>query len=936
MKRSLFIRLGLGMLILIGCVPRTATPSPAITPTGITITGFIPDRGLPGTIIELQGSGFDTIPSNNIVTIGGSTGRVISGDANHLRVVALRDLTTGTITVQAGSNTVTSLQEFRREGSTTRATPLQDSDSELIVGQGFDFDQRYDMSAQGLGQKILVVLTTPSDINPEDLAPAGQTASESVNDRLASANLYWNHASYNLVSAAFTVTPNWIPLSQIHDFYCWQQDDIDRAQSALDAILLDPSATAEQIQAAKDKLNAATNAQGLLQEPDFLFAEALIGAKAAMPDFDTYTDYFIILAGPDLRGQNFGTQTGYHAESSNPSLSIGSFDIDFAGPKGITYVAQTADWGRMVHELSHFFAMGDIYAESFADGGYIEGSAAPFAMMGNHDQHPLYIGYDIEKNLNYFNESLPGGNVVFLEWGSVADKDETYDLVAHSKTQDPAGNSDRHLLRLKVTDGLLYYVEVRQKPDVTFGAEGDYSFDTDIPLVPSNPAWQAGVIIYKAVENNNQSNNNERYVSLLPPARVLQAGESFEDPARTIRISVTQKLADRPAKYRVRVEWGHLPAADPNGQFDLRITPWGAPPWETVDIWANSLKNDETSLAKIIYKNHEPGDDTQPIGNGDPPWVGHDNTLFARITNQGSVQTSESVKVSFYVNTPPGVGDNGTWAPFDTIDVGVLAPGETRIVEASRKWRPAAGEHTCVKVAIHSQTGEITFDNNQAQENFSEFETGAASPYAPVEFDFLARNPYDTPVVMDLQARGVPADWFVAFDHGSVWLAPNSEKQVHVLIWTDRVAEWSEGEKDESPRKPLINIEGWMDRFGDRVFPVGGITTFVQAVRTVKISIEPLEIEKIGEGQWQGRAGESFLISIQVTPSTGVTPIAVHITDPDGNLITERTETDSSGQLNYQTRYVADKAAEYTVQAFVLGGTLAGEAESEVHTIIIP
>jgi len=914
----LFLYLGLGPFIFNGCAP-------------MAIKKISPEAGLPGTIVEIQGHGFNPDPFTNIVTIGGKTARVISGDATHLRVVALRDVANGPIIVQAGSNTATSVQEFRREGSTARATPLQDSDAELIVGQGYDVDRRYDMAAQGLGQKILVVLTKPSDINPEDLAPAGKTARESVIERLDAANVYWNHASYNLVSAAFTVAPDWIALSQIRDFYCWQQDDIDRAQAALDALKLDPSATEEQLKDAEAKLNAAKNAVGLLQEPEFLFAEALIGAKAVIPDFDTYSDYFVIVAGPFLRGQNFGTETGYHAESSNPALDLGPFDIDFAGPKGITYVAQQADWGRMVHELSHFFAMGDIYSESFADGSFLEGNAAPFAMMGNHDSHPLYIGYDIEKNLNYFDEGSPDdpndGNVVFLEWGSVADKDETYDLVAHAKTQDATGNSTKHVLRLKVTDGLFYYVEVRQKPDPTFGAEGNYVFDPSIPLGPSNPAWQGGMIIYKAVENNNQSNNNERFVSLLPPARMLQAGESFEDPARTIRISVTQKLADRPAKYRVRVEWGHLPAADPNGQFDLRITPWGAPPWETQDIWANSIKNDETAPAKIIYKNHEPGDETKPIGNGDPPWVGHDNTLYARITNQGVIATPEAVKVTFYVNTPPGVGDNGTWAPFATVDIGVMAARETRIVEADQRWRPAVGEHTCVKVQIHAQTGEVTFDNNQAQENFSEFETGAASPYAPVEFDFLARNPYETPGVMDLRARNVPAEWFVALNHGSVWLPAKSEKRVHAVIWTDRAAEWSQDHRTKSPRKPLINLEGWMDRWGDQVFAVGGVTAFIQAVRKVNINIR--------ESRREGKIGEPFFIKGQIVPATGVAPISIHITDPDGKLITERTVTSNTGLISYQTRYRAARVGQYKLQAFILGGTLAAEAESEIRNVLV-
>ncbi len=925
---AVFLWCSLALLLVISCVPRGAI---------ISISGFSPQTGLPGTIIKIQGVGFDPIPFNNSVSIGGSKARVISGDQTHLRVVALRDLASGLIVVETGPLTATSAKKFRREGNTSPGTAFENSGSELIEGRGFDVDVCYDMSAQGLNQKILVVLATPSDVNPEDLAPAGQTAREAVIDELTATNEYFVQASYNQVSAAFTTTPDWIPLSQIRDFYAWQQDDIDReqarvdaAQADLDALNMDPAATQEQIDQAEEDLETAKASLGevqndadTLQRPNFLFAEALIGAKAAVPDFDTFSDYLVIVAGPFLRGYCCWIENGFHAEWTVQGLQ---FDIDFPEPKGITYVSQEASWDRITHELSHFFASGDLYSESFADGSFLEGNAGPFAMMGKHNQKPLYIGYNMETWLDYFDESA-NGNVKFLEWGSVADFDQSFDIVAHSKTEDPVGNATVHLLRLKVTDGLFYYVEVRQRPDPSLGADADYVFDPQIPLDPSNPAWQGGVIIHKAVENNNQSNNNERQVTLLPPARMLQVGDVVEDPTRTIKISVAQRLSDRPAKYRVRVEWGHLPAPDPNGQFDLRITPWTPPPWESVDIWANSTKNDETSPAKIIYKNHEPGDDTKPIGNGDPPWVMHDNTLFARITNQGMVATPESVKVTFYVTLPSAVGDNNNWAPFDTVDVGILAAGETRIVEANRTWRPAVGEHTCVKVEIHAQTGEITFGNNRAQENFSEFETGAASPYAPVEFDFLARNPYEAPVVMDLRARDVPTDWFVALDQGSVWLPPLGEKKVHALIWTDRAAEWSQEDQRKAPRKVLINIEGWADRWGDQVFAVGGITAFVQAVRQVRIEIEPRP---------QGNLRQPFFVAGRVVPAAGINPIAIHIIDPDGNFITERTITDGAGRFTYQTRYLAKVRGIYRVQAFVLGGSLAGQAESDVLPVIVP
>jgi len=394
-------------------------------------------------------------------------------------------------------------------------------------------------------------------------------------------------------------------------------------------------------------------------------------------------------------------------------------------------VSQQADWGRMAHELSHFFAGGDLY------GGPSDASAAPFDMMGNHDSHPIYSGYNMEKRLDF----------------------------------------------------------------------------------------------------------------------------------------------------------------------------------------------DETAPPKIIYKNHEPGDETKPIGNGDPPWVGHDNTLFALITNQGMVATPQSVKVTFYVNTPPGIGDNGTWAPFDTVDVGVLNPGETKTVMASRPWSPTVGEHTCVKVFIEPQTGEVTFDNNQAQENFGEFETAASSPYQAVELDFLARNPYDVPGVMDILARNVPADWFVALNHGSVWLPPKGEKKVHAVIWTDRDAEWASDRKTKSPRKPLIELEGWMDRWFDQNFAIGGVTAFMQAVRKVALNIEVRQKE--------GKRDEPIWVTGQVMPPVGVVPVAIHVTNPVGKVFQQRLQTDNAGAFTVQLKASTSLAGTYKIQAFVLGGTLAAEAESPTRTLTI-
>lgn len=908
------------------------------------ITKATPRYGLPGTVVVIEGNGFSPNWWENQVTIGGKPARVIDATPTRLRVVALRDFVTGRIKVITPTHTLVSKFKFLRRGDTLAPTPESDSGSELVEGRGFPGNKRYDMQAQGTNQKILVVLAKPADIDPEMQIPAwanGEVGpfanSKEFIQRIVShpdrgTNRYFIDATYGKTSADFLVT-DWQPLSQNWDFYAWGPDDVTRAQNGvngaqadLDTVLANPASTQADIDAAtavlntkKDLLKQAQDAQGFLQQGDFAFAEALIGAKNAMGDaaFNQYGDFFLVLAGPWMRGSCCWVVNGFHAESTNPTLPLGPFDIDFPAPRGGTWMAEDGMPGRMAHELSHFFASGDLY----------DGTADRFDLMGDHDHRPLYSAYNQHIKGNWVDQSM-NGNVVSLQWGTPADMDQTFELTTHGKTEDPIGNTVKQIIKLRVTDGLFYFVEVRQNPDPSAGAANDYAFDPDAPA--GEAAVHAGVLITKALESNNQSNALEPSVTLVPPEtaspRSMSVGEVFTDPARTIRISVVSRTNDRPARYQVRVEWGHLPAADPNGQFDLRITPWNPPPWETVDIWCNSVKNDETMPPRVVYQNHEPGDDTLPVGNGDPPWVGHDNTLFARITNQGMVETPEDVRVTFYVNTPPGIGDNGTWGPFDTVVVGHLMPGETRVIEATRKWKPSVGEHTCVKVQIEPMTGEVTFDNNQAQENFGDFEAEGSSPYKAVEMDLTARNPYDIGIAMDLQARNVPKDWYVALDHGAVWLAPKAEKRIHAVIWTDRVPEWAhENRKDQGPPKAMIDLEGWVRRPVDRIFAVGGVTALTHAVRHVDVRVAPEHREM--------KKGTKMSVVGSVAPAVEGAPIAIHLIDPNGRLAVVRAATDAAGHFTASFNDALPLSGVYKLQAFVLTGGAAAEAESPVVSV---
>src|SRR5262249_31732771 len=147
-----------------------------------------------------------------------------------------------------------------------------------------------------------------------------------------------------------------------------------------------------------------------------------------------------------------------------------------------------------------------------------------------------------------------------------------------------------------------------------------------------------------------------------------------------------------------------------------------------------------------------------------------------------------------------------------------------------------------------------------------------------------------------------------------------AERPVHVVIWTDRAAEWSPERRDSSERKPLISVEGWSDRFGDRSFPLGGFTALVQAVRLHSIVVDARSRDP--------KVGQPLELLMRVAPSSGATPLAVHIVDPSGRRFVERVTTDATGHAIYLTRFRGSTAGNYSLQAFILGGTIAGQAES--------
>jgi hypothetical protein len=305
--------------------------------------------------------------------------------------------------------------------------------------------------------------------------------------------------------------------------------------------------------------------------------------------------------------------------------------------------------------------------------------------------------------------------------------------------------------------------------------------------------------------------------------------------------------------------------------------------------------------------------------------VKHKNTIFARIRNTGP-QAVPEVWVSCYVNSPPGIGDDGNWALLETkknsltgYDATVPGSGETVV---SFDWVPSVGKHTCIKVAVLPQIGEIEPDNNSAQENVFTFDSAAASSHQPVQLEAMVRSPFTIWRKVDLVVRGLPAGWHAVVDKAWVWVPGKGSAPVKAVIWTDLGT--SAQEHKEIPKLALPRLEGWTT-FDHRYLPIGGLLAAVKAVkrRTIVIRVE----------------GGDGAVSVwgRIDPPLANVPITIEVTAPSGKAVLGFAITNAGGE--FSTAVPSNKGKlgpdKYSVQAFITAGADAAEAESNIVLVTV-
>lgn len=643
-------------------------------------------------------------------------------------------------------------------------------------------------------------------------------------------------------------------------------------------------------------LNARIDGRRSAVDSDRLFIDALRAWFAATGndhhDLDPYEGIVVSLAGPNVRAH------------SGPADALASweFKIPFNGTKGLFYEGHTNPWTTPTHEIVHWLGMDDLYEEQFADGSVVMGTAAQWCISGSSGGAPLFCAQRLTDALDSLKIGPgPAENVRQLIWTPTTQVDQHFDIVAHGISED--ADAERvHALRLVVSKAMTYWVEVRQR------APAGLLFDQSIPVVP--PGAAGCVLVTRATDEQSVVDNTfERPVQLMG---TLQPGEEVVDASRNLRITVDSMISANPLTYRVRIEWNQPIPDNPDGAFDLTITPWDLKTYETPDIWIDSPR---TGLN--VYEFCEPGDPSKPILSGDRPWVKHANTIKARIRNTGPLPVND-IHVTCYVTSPPGIGDNGEWQTLETKPVASIAGHSEVIVDF--RWVPEVDKHTCISVAILPKLGEVTGKNNRGQENVAVFDTASGSSHEPVILEAAVRSPYTIGKKIDVLVRHLPDRWHAVVDHASVWLGGKGSAPVRAVIWTDLQSSGLEGERGERLARPTI--EGWTSH-GHYYRPIGGILAPVRAVPSVRIVF----------GTESG--GRAIYIWGHLEPRARQVPIAVEIRAESGRTWMLYDTTGNNGEFSPSTPEAGFslEPGRYTVQVLTGGGANAAETESEIKEV---
>ncbi|EWZ34056.1 uncharacterized protein FOBCDRAFT_277547 [Fusarium oxysporum Fo47] len=477
-----------------------------------------------------------------------------------------------------------------------------------------------------------------------------------------------------------------------------------------------------------------------------VLAQAAVTAAQNVVDFRNFQSVLIIsqtangqFAWPVGYGGTYSTQNG------NVNLAIMSMCHEWgAGQRPDRNVHAT-----VAHELGHNLGLGDQYTP---DTGRNTGS---WELMNWEDNlphftafHRLTLGWVPSTDwVKCYNFLLDGGVPV----------NETVTLVPFELGAPAAGRFA--LIEIRIAPGWNYYIEYRIGQSTQVGDRvldtNNAIFVTDTDSTPGDaPIARPNII---RVPNDPDGDGS-----------VLINGRDYRETDQTdptfptdFRISVSGIDG---TKADIKIEYGVSSRPDP------LIRPWPAGPgrqWQSPDIEVRNVRN----LADPAWFN--------------VPWSGHDNTVVAKITNNGDLAaigvvarfTVKNMNVGGAQEVPLGSGT----------DMHDIPPGG--VVEFTAPWTLPDGGHFCVTVRIDPYIVpgtappvlERSVYNNWAQSNYDRFISASSSP-ATREITFLeVRNPFEERTQVMVQASQTNPLYRTYVEHTTAWLEPWESVNIKVM-----------------------------------------------------------------------------------------------------------------------------------------------------------
>ena len=505
---------------------------------------------------------------------------------------------------------------------------------------------------------------------------------------------------------------------------------------------------------------------------------------------------------------------GTNAVTDRRSFAYTFVPLDFATHDGRQMHS------TLSHELGHTLGLPDLYDFPVYSNDISNRLTTNWDMMaGSRDTLPHYT---LSNKMRM--DWIPAGHLKlfnFLGSGAIT---VTVTLHAAELGDPPAGRFKG--IEIRLGDGWNYYVEYRAEQPSLITDDiptdrrvliTDVTSDSFAPPVSRPPI----VLVHKDIDGDGP---------------ILGTGADMEekDPGTQMDLIVEVVSTDTDNAV-VKVSYGA------NGKPEPGIRPWsGGPNWQSPDI---EVRNDRATADPGKYFN--------------VPWLGHDNTVVAKVRNAGDL-LAKGVVVDFFV-TEYSSGD-GPWVPLGT-DTHDVVPGAT--VEFSVGWNPSAadGKHYCVivRIRLYQDPGNLAvvdqnIYNNEARSNYTKFVSASASPSSRVGTTVLLANPYADSTHVYADVKQTHPQHRVFIDHR--WLRVAGKDARHVQVWDEALwgtPEWHLISEGQNRREPTylwevpnqVSIAGWAVRPFEAdcgaMTLTGGAGIRVDAGRATKIELRAVK-----------------------------------------------------------------------------------------------